>query len=108
MKNKRIAFYLGSLTKGGAERVVTNLAEYFKESGYEVFVITKLRAETEYTLSDGIARIIADITKEEEKGRIQNLFLRIVKLRRIFKEIQPDVVASFIGKNNSGCCFCQK
>lgn len=100
MKNKRIAFYLGSLTKGGAERVVTNLAEYFKESGYEVFVITKLRAETEYTLSDGIARIIADITKEEEKGRIQNLFLRIVKLRRIFKEIQPDVVASFIGKNN--------
>ena len=100
MKNKRIAFYLGSLTKGGAERVVTNLAEYFKASGYEVFVITKLRAETEYTLSDGITRIIADITKEEERGRIQNLFLSIGKLRRIFKEIQPDVVASFIGKNN--------
>lgn len=100
MNNKRIAFYLGSLTKGGAERVVTNLAEYFKAKGYEVFVITKLRAENEYTLSDGITRIIADITKEEEKGRIQNLFLRIAKLRRIFKEIQPDVVASFIGKNN--------
>lgn len=100
MKNKRVAFYLGSLIKGGAERVVTNLAEYFYSKGYEVFVITKLRAKVEYELSDGIVRIIADITKEEEKGRIQNLFLRIAKLRRIFKEISPDVVVSFIGKNN--------
>lgn len=100
MKNNRIAFYLGSLTKGGAERVATNLAEYFKEKGYEVFVITKLRASTEYSLSEGIIRIIADITKEEERGRICNLFLRIVKLRRIFKEIKPDVIVSFIGKNN--------
>lgn len=100
MKNKRIAFYLGSLTKGGAERVVTNLAEYFYAKGYQVFVITKLRAEVEYSLSEGITRIIADITKEEERGRIQNLFLRIRKLRKIFKEVNPDVVVSFIGKNN--------
>lgn len=100
MKKKKIVFYIGSLTKGGAERVVTNLAEYFYEKGYEVFVLTKLRAATEYSLSEGIHRMIADITKEEEKGRVQNLFLRIAKLRRLIKEINPAVVVSFIGKNN--------
>jgi len=68
MKNKRIAFYLGSLTKGGAERVVTNLAEYFCSKGYTVFVITKLKAKEEYTLSEGITRIIADIRKRKKKG----------------------------------------
>lgn len=103
MKNKKIAFYIGSLNKGGAERVIANLAEYFFEKGYDVTVITKFIASTEYSLSKGIKRIVADITKEEEKGRIQNLFLRIRKLRRIIKEVHPDVLVSFIGKSNLMC-----
>jgi len=100
VKNKKIAFYIGSLTKGGAERVITNLAEYFYSKGYQVWMITKFRAETEYSLSEGIVRIIADLTKEEEKGRIRNFFNRTLKLRKIIKEIHPDVVVSFIGKSN--------
>ncbi len=100
MKNKKIAFYIGSLNKGGAERVITNLAEYFYSKGYSVWMVTKFRAKTEYPLSDGITRVIADLTKEEEKGRIQNFFNRTAKLRKIFKEINPDVVVSFIGKSN--------
>lgn len=100
MKNKKIAFYIGSLTKGGAERVITNLAEYFYSKGYQVWMITKFRAETEYSLSEGIVRIIADLTKEEEKGRVRNFFNRTLKLRKIIKEIKPDVVVSFIGKSN--------
>jgi len=100
MKNKKIVFYMGSLYKGGAERVATNLVEYFDSKGYEVTMVTKLKEPVEYSLPDGVDRILADITKEEEKGRIQNLFLRIGKLRRIIKEINPDLVVSFIGKNN--------
>jgi len=100
LKQKRIAFHIGSLNKGGAERVIANLAEYFRKNGYEVYVITKFIAKEEYALSDGIHRVVADITKEEEKGRVQNLFLRIKKLRRIIKEICPDVLVSFIGKTN--------
>ena len=47
MRNQKvIAFYIGSLAKGGAERVVVNLAEYFYQIGYRVYVVTKLR-ETE-------------------------------------------------------------
>lgn len=100
MKQKRIAFYIGSLNKGGAERVITNLAIYFWKRGYEVFMVTKFVAANEYELPDGITRVIADITKEEEKGRIQNIYLRTKKLRDIFLQIQPNIVVSFIGKSN--------
>lgn len=100
MKEKRIAFYIGSLNKGGAERVITNLAIAFHEKGYEVFMITKFIAKEEYELPAGITRIIADITKEEEKGRIRNVYLRTKKLRDIILQIHPDVVVSFIGKSN--------
>lgn len=99
--NKRIVFYIGSLAKGGAERVITNLAEHFFRSGYSVFIVTKLLEDDEYAISEGITRIIADITPEEETdSRIRNLYRRIRKLHRIFKEVNPDLIVSFIGKNN--------
>lgn len=103
MENRKtkIAFYIGSLDKGGAERVIANLAEYFYSQNYEVYVVTKLKEKDEYTLSSGITRIIADITAEEEtNSRIGNLYARIRKLRKIWKEMKPDVIVSFIRKNN--------
>lgn len=103
MKNKKIAFYIGSLYKGGAERVISNLAEYFYAKGYQVWMITKFIAKEEYSLSPGITRVVADITKEEEKGRVQNLLHRIKKIRNIVKKINPDVLVSFIGKSNLMC-----
>ncbi len=100
-EEKSIAFYIGGLCIGGAERVICNLAEYFYGEGYRVTMVTKVRDEKEYELNPGIRRIIADITPEEETGsRIRNLFARISKLKRIWKEVQPDVIISFIRKNN--------
>lgn len=98
---KRIAFYIGGLAMGGAERVMCSLAEYFCSIGYEVFMVTKLRDEKEYELSPGITRIIADIAPEEERSnRIYNLYARIKKLSNIWKEIKPNIIISFIRKNN--------
>lgn len=100
-KKKRIAFYIGSLCKGGAERVICNLAEYFYSQDYEVYMVTKLKDDVEYEISDGITRIIADITPKEETGsRIGNLRARINKLTNIWKDIKPDIIVSFIKKNN--------
>ena len=98
---KSIAFYIGGLCIGGAERVICNLAEYFYSEGYRVTMVTKVRDEKEYELNPGIRRIIADITPEEETGsRIHNLCARISKLKRIWQEVKPDVIVSFIRKNN--------
>lgn len=100
-ERKKIAFYIGSLRKGGAERVFVNLADYFQTEGYRVVMVTQYRKEDEYDLPDGIERIISDIGEEEvSESRIVNFFRRLNKLHVIWKKQEPDLVLSCIGKNN--------
>ncbi|MCR5672055.1 MAG: glycosyltransferase [Butyrivibrio sp.] len=131
---KHIAMYIGSLTKGGAERVMVNLAEFFYEQGYKVTFVTTYLSENEYEVKhaawkrvpagapggvlvmdtdenpawvdpmggekDGIDRVFSALLKDEQKGRAYNLQMRHKKLRNIWKELHPDLILSFIGKNN--------
>ncbi|RKI83994.1 glycosyltransferase family 4 protein [bacterium 0.1xD8-71] len=100
-REKHIAFYIGSLHKGGAERVFVNLAEYFRQEGYRVTMVTQYRKEEEYILPTGIARVISEIGENEISGsRVLNFCRRVKKLHLIWKERQPDLVLSCIGKNN--------
>ena len=101
-KNKKhLAFYIGSLHKGGAERVFVNLSEYFLQEGYRVTMVTQYQKEEEYELPPGVKRVISDITPEETgKSRIGNFVKRFRKLRNIWKTERPDLVLSCIGKNN--------
>lgn len=97
----KLAFYIGSLNKGGAERVFVNLAKYFLSRGYQVVMVTQYQKEEEYELDKGIKRIISDITPQETtKSRIINFCRRMRKLRNIWKTEQPDLVLSCVGKNN--------
>lgn len=98
---KTIAFYIGSLRKGGAERVFVNLAKYFQAEGYRVVMVTQYQKEEEYELPDGMERILSDIGEEKvTASRVVNFFRRLNKLHAIWKEQQPDLVLSCIGKNN--------
>lgn len=100
-ENKTIALYIGSLSRGGAERVMVNLSEYFCKEGYKVYLVTKTIDEPEYDVPEGVTRILADITEEEKSSsRMINLKNRIAKLRRIWIDIKPDIILSFIRKNN--------
>ena len=47
-KKKTIALYIGSVSKGGAERVIINLADYFYRRGYRVLLLTARVDEEEY------------------------------------------------------------
>lgn len=97
----KIAFYIGSLHKGGAERVFVNLAEHFLNQDYQILMVTQYRKEDEYELADGIDRVISDITPQEAtKSRIVNFCRRVGKLHRIWKQEKPDLVLSCAGKNN--------
>lgn len=100
-KQMHIAMLIGSLTRGGAERVLVNLADYFAEKGYPVTMVTQYRKENEYPLNRKVKRVISDITQEETtKSRVVNFIRRFRKLRNIWKSEKPDVILSFIGKNN--------
>ena len=100
---KHIAFYIGSLHKGGAERVFVNLADFFRCEGYQVTMVTQYRYsdEEEYFLSSEIKRVISDLNAGElSNSRILNFYRRVRKLHRIWKTEQPDLVLACIGKNN--------
>lgn len=100
---KHICFYIGSLHKGGAERVFVNLAGYFQEKGYQVTMVTQYQfpAAEEYALPPGVRRVLSDLTEAElSNSRIINFCRRVSKLRRIWKREKPNLVLSCIGKNN--------
>lgn len=100
-RKKRIALFISSLRKGGSERVLVNLAEYLTGQGWQVTMVTQYRGETEYPLPEGVRRVFSEITEEErKKSRVGNFFARLRKLRGIWKRERPDVILSFIGKNN--------
>ena len=100
---RKLAFYIGSLHKGGAERVFVNLAEYFMGQGYQVVMVTQYKygSDEEYALDKRIKRVISDITPQETtRSRIVNFFRRMSKLHNVWKTEQPDLVLSCVGKNN--------
>ncbi|MBQ7680484.1 MAG: glycosyltransferase [Butyrivibrio sp.] len=109
---KRIALCIGSLQRGGAERVMVNLAERFATEGVAVTLISTFRVQDEYPLPQGVTRVISGLTPEEEAfsggpalaartiGRPVNTLRRIRKLRRLIREAAPELVLSFIGKTN--------
>lgn len=92
---------ISSLTKGGSERVMCNLADYFEQQGHKVTLVTQYRREEEYPLNPRVKRILSEITQEEMgKNRISNFLRRFRKLQDIWKVEKPDVILAFIGKNN--------
>ena len=100
----KIAFIVSSLGKGGAERVVTTLAEHFHKSAYDLVLVTSRCVEDEYELSFPLRRRLLE---EEIAGDPQMLpgiagrmAKRVKGLKRIFIEEQPDIVVSFLGKMN--------
>ena len=92
---KKIVFYINTLQRGGAERVLANLANQFVNAGYAVFFITSYSLEDEYILDLKIQRF-----NLEEVERSSNLVFknikRISKLKRVLKEINPHLIISFL------------
>lgn len=96
-----VALMAGSLTRGGTERVLVNLADYLISRGDTVTVVTLSRYENEYELNKSATRIVWDLDPcEITSNRVKNFIKRINKLKSIWNEFKPDVILSFIGKNN--------
>lgn len=81
--------------------MIVNLAEYFHANGYEVVLVTQYRHECEYGISPEIRRVYSEPDEYLlNGGRIKNFLVRFRTLRNIWKAYKPDVVLSFLGKNN--------
>ena len=81
----RITLLIGSLSSGGAERVVCNLANYLYDKGFRVDVLTLTNKNDNYSLNKGINRVcLLDAT--DDSNKIVNLFRRWSRLKRYVRE----------------------
>ncbi len=65
---KRIVLFISSLQKGGSERVMVNLAEYFHDRKYDVILVTQYQKEKEYRILPEIRRVYSE-PDESQIGR---------------------------------------
>ncbi len=106
---KTIAFHLNCLVQGGAERVVTNLANKFANEGYTVYVATEWYDENEYELDEKVTRIHVGLREEDEKkNRVTKFFLRIKYLKEFLRKYKPDVLVAFARRANYRALMAQK
>lgn len=99
----KIIFFINSLSSGGAERVTSNLANYWAAIGYQVKIVTLLQAGSDfYALSDGVERLslpTPDSKVLRESKFLSNIW-RIRKIRAVLKAEKPDVAISMMTKSN--------
>ena len=92
---KKIMFHCGALGFGGAERVILNLADKFRQDGCCVKLITTSRKETEYD-NNGFERFILD-ENCKQTGLGRNIYL-IKRLISVIRTEKPDAVITFLNE----------
>ena len=92
---------IGSLQGGGAERQLSEMANYWAARSAKVTVATWRSAKTEdfYALEGHISRAYLD-ANVEGRSTPWSTVQGIVKLRRLLSSEQPDVVLSFLTRSN--------
>lgn len=93
---KRITFFIGSLGRGGAERVISILANHYCNKGWNVDIALLLDTKVGYELDERI-RII-DLT--ECGNYVKAMPKWLIKIRKYIKTEHPDRIISFVGRIN--------
>lgn len=96
----KILFYINSISHGGAERVLVNLANQFSENGNEVYLVTSLKKQWEYPVGKKVSRVSLEGEDYTKAGFLQQNIKWTKKLREIIKEKRPDIVISFMAEPN--------
>ena len=90
----KLMFCLGSLDRGGAERVVCNLANYFARKDDEVTIMVTRLNNIGYELDKKIKIVVLDSDSYYRKA-FRNI-KRLNRMRNIIMEKQPDVILGFL------------
>ncbi len=95
----RIVFLVGSLRMGGAERVVSRLANYWAAQGHDVCVATiREEASDFYELDSRIQRVAFDLhySVRHRHQRYIKYAKTILSTAKVIREFEPDAVISFV------------
>ncbi len=96
----RIQLFIGQLAGGGAEKVLTMLANHYVEKGHQVEIVMLLghRVEKEhFDLNESVDIVDLSI----EGSYIKNILGWLKRIRKHVKGTNPDAIISFIGRINA-------
>lgn len=93
---KKILFYIDHRNRGGAQRVMVELANYFSAlSDYKVVFATQIESsEKAFLLEERVKEIV--LKDDSNCNFITKQMNRVKKLDRLCKEEKPDVIISFL------------
>jgi glycosyltransferase involved in cell wall biosynthesis len=99
-----LVLIISSLSAGGAERVLSNLANYWSKKGHTVTILTldQPRAIPFYPLAKEIKLKQLGLCEATTSilHRLLNIFKRVLTLRKTIRILSPDGVISFISSMN--------
>jgi len=97
----KMVFIISSLGSGGAERVLTLLANYFSKNN-DVTILTFSNNEPFYPLNKNIKLIKLNLIKESHNifETIINSIKRVLVLKKVLKDIDADINISFMTHTN--------
>lgn len=94
MSYRKVLFAIGSLSGGGAERVVCEWANKLSERGFQVAVLVFGRKHDEYFLSDKVT--IFSCAESFEKYVSIPYFKRFQYFRKTIRRFRPDFLIPFL------------
>ncbi|WP_100615832.1 glycosyltransferase family 4 protein [Confluentibacter citreus] len=93
---KRVGFVIGSLTAGGAERVVSNLSNELIDK-YDIVIIAFVKVPPFYSLNEKIKVIACKETISTPTSIFQSLRLNLELLKGVSKAIKSEKIDIIIG-----------
>lgn len=94
-----IAFFIYSLSGGGAERVTCNMAEYWSKSGHQVTILTMADVkDNRYKLAENITLIPLGTATQSKNSlhALLNNINQVLELRKALKQLKPDQVIAMM------------
>lgn len=99
----KITLVIPSLSAGGAERVLSNLANYWDSEGHRVTLITLAADKPFYHLSEKVILNQLDQVSKNGESFLSRLFKiakRLISLRKALQKSKPNVIVSFVDVMN--------
>lgn len=93
----KIDFYISSLSSGGAEHVLINLAGDFAGKGHDVSIVSYEKRQQFYGVPSSVKIVKYDY---KNTGKIKSLLLDFIATRRQTKLSRADVAISFLSRCN--------
>lgn len=99
-----IVLVIGSLQGGGAERQMSDMANYWVAKGFDVTIATWSGSELDdfYSVDNRVRRVHLDVDAESYTlfRKLRSNRRRVLKLRELLSSTRPDAVLSFVTETN--------